>query len=75
MVWHAFKIDHLIDRLAQGLKHAMQDMGCRSLQQMWEHLYNGALRFETRSPSAQREGGVHDLHSFTEPHRFTPRNP
>eukprot|EP00501_MAST-03F_sp_TOSAG23-6_P002071 GSMAST32.ASY1.ANO1.2162.1 assembled CDS len=25
---------------------------------------NGQLRFEIRSPASQREGGVHDLHSF-----------
>jgi IMP dehydrogenase len=27
-------------------------------------LYNDELRFELRSTSAQKEGGVHDLHSF-----------
>jgi len=68
-------IVHYVPYLTQGLKQAMQDMGCRSLRQMQECLYNGTLRFETRSPSAQREGGVHDLHSFAEPHRFTPRKP
>jgi len=42
----------------------LQDMGTSSLSSMWESLYNGDLRFELRSPSAQREGGVHDLHSY-----------
>jgi IMP dehydrogenase len=50
--------------LCQSVRHGLQDMGTRSLEVMWEELYNGKLRFEVRSPSAQREGGVHDLHSF-----------
>ena len=48
----------------QSVRHGLQDMGTRSLEVMWEELYNGTMRFEVRSPSAQREGGVHDLHSF-----------
>jgi IMP dehydrogenase len=56
--------------LMQGVKHAMQDMGCRTLQELHERLYSGQLRFERRSVSAQREGGVHSLHSFVEPHRI-----
>ena len=40
--------------------------GTQSLTVMWERLYSGELRFELRSPSAQREGGVHDLHSFSQ---------
>jgi len=50
--------------LAQSVRHGLQDMGTRSLVEMWARLYDGSLRFELRSPSAQREGGVHDLHSF-----------
>ena len=50
--------------LCQSLRHALQDMGARSLVDLWEQLYDERLRFELRSPSAQREGGVHDLHSY-----------
>merc|ERR1719433_2412128 len=50
--------------LAQGLRHGMQDIGARSLHELAGQLYAGELRFEIRSPAAQREGGVHDLHSF-----------
>ena len=50
--------------LAQSVRHGLQDMGIRSLEQLKEYLYEGKLRFELRSASAQREGGVHDLHSF-----------
>ena len=39
-------------------------MGAPSLVSLWQQLDQGKLRFELRSPSAQREGGVHDLHSF-----------
>ena len=50
--------------LCQSVRHGLQDMGTKSLVIMREGLYNGVLRFEIRSPSAQREGGIHDLHSF-----------
>ena len=39
-------------------------MGCQSLEALWAALYNSQLRFELRTPSAQSEGGIHDLHSF-----------
>jgi len=44
----------------------LQDMGTVSVRALHDQLYNGALRFEVRSSSAQREGGVHDLHSFSQ---------
>jgi IMP dehydrogenase len=50
--------------LCQSIRHGLQDMGTRSLHAMWKELYEGKLRFEVRSSSAQREGGVHDLHNF-----------
>jgi IMP dehydrogenase len=50
--------------LCQSVRHGLQDMGVKSLVETWEQLYRGELRFEVRSPSAQKEGGVHDLHSF-----------
>lgn len=50
--------------LMQGIKHGMQDMGAKSIDELREQLYSGRLRFELRSPAAQREGGVHSLHSF-----------
>jgi len=50
--------------LTQGIKHGMQDLGAKSVDILKEQLYAGQLRFELRSPAAQREGGVHGLHSF-----------
>ena len=54
-----------IPYMLQGVRHGMQDAGVRSLEQCWERLYSGELRFEIRSPAAQREGGVHSLHSYS----------
>ena len=58
-----------IPYLQQGLRHSFQDLGYRSIGELHEALYAGRLRFEERSVSAQREGGVHSLHSYEEPHR------
>lgn len=53
--------------LIQGLKHAFQDLGYRSIPALHAALHEESLRFETRSLSAQIEGGVHDMHSYKEP--------
>jgi IMP dehydrogenase len=50
--------------LVQGVKHGMQDLGAKSVAVLKSQLYSGELRFELRSSAAQREGGVHGLHSF-----------
>jgi len=50
--------------LTQGVKHGMQDLGSKSLNVLRDSLHTGELRFELRSPAAQREGGIHGLHSF-----------
>ncbi len=54
----------LVAYLTQGLKLAMQDTGVRSIAALHEGLEAGDLRFELRSPAAQREGGIHDLYSY-----------
>jgi IMP dehydrogenase len=53
--------------LIQGLKHSLQDMGTKDMTTLHEKLQSGKLRFELRSPSAQLEGGVHDMYSYKEP--------
>merc|ERR1719487_1078149 len=45
--------------LAQGVKHGFQDMGFSTVKALQTALQEGTLRFEIRSPAAQREGGVH----------------
>merc|ERR550532_391081 len=57
-------IHRYIPYLAQGIRHGMQDMGSDSIDDLLSKLYSGHLRFELRSAAAQREGGVHGLHSF-----------
>mmetsp|Transcript_26435 Transcript_26435/g.61926 ORF Transcript_26435/g.61926 Transcript_26435/m.61926 type:complete len:519 (+) Transcript_26435:105-1661(+) len=53
-----------IPYLMQGIRHGLQDAGIKSVDIARERLYNGKLRFEIRSPAAQKEGGVHGLHSY-----------
>lgn len=54
-----------IPYLVQGIRHGLQDAGCQSVEDAQEKLYSDRLRFEIRSPSAQAEGGVHGLHSYS----------
>jgi len=58
--------------LLQGVKHALQDVGCRSIAELHARMESGQLRFEKRSDSARVEGGVHSLHSYQDPHRLRP---
>jgi IMP dehydrogenase len=53
--------------LVLGLRQSFQDVGIRSVTHLHEQMRSGDLRFERRSISSQREGGVHSLHSFTDP--------
>lgn len=50
--------------LMQGVRHGLQDAGIKSLTEARSKLYSNTLRFEIRSPAAQKEGGVHGLHSY-----------
>lgn len=53
-----------IPYLTTGVKHGLQDLGTASLANLHIRREAGLLRFEVRSPAAQREGGVHGLHAF-----------
>jgi len=63
----------LVAYLAQGLRLALQDLGVRSVKALHEGAAGGTVRFELRSPSAQREGGVHDLYAYTQPDAYSNR--
>lgn len=57
-------VQRYVPYLVQGVKHGLQDIGAQSVADLGQMLQTGELRFELRSPAAQREGGVHGLHSF-----------
>ncbi|KAI8985315.1 IMP dehydrogenase/GMP reductase [Pilobolus umbonatus] len=50
--------------LITGVQHSLQDIGCSSVKQFHEDVYNAKVRFEKRTAAAQLEGGVHGLHSY-----------
>lgn len=60
--------------LVQGLRQSFQDMGIRSLKELHHSLHSGRLRFERRTISAQAQGSVHSLYSYTQP-TMTAANP
>jgi len=57
-------VHRFVPYIVQGIKHGMQDLGVSSLHELRRQLHAGELRFELRSSAAQREGGVHGLHSY-----------
>lgn len=54
-----------IPYLHVGLQHSLQDIGVKSVQELREGVKEGRVRFELRTASAQVEGGVHGLNSYT----------
>jgi IMP dehydrogenase len=53
-----------IPYLMQGVRHGLQDAGIKGIAEAKEKIYSGKIRFEILSPAAQKEGGVHGLHSY-----------
>ncbi|KAI9433330.1 IMP dehydrogenase [Lactarius indigo] len=51
--------------LHAGLQHSLQDIGVRSIAELRDGVGEGRVRFELRTASAQVEGGVHGLNSYT----------
>ena len=58
---------HFGEYIVKSLFHALQSLGYKSIRELHDGLYNGTLSFEARSPSAQGEGTVHNLYSYTSP--------
>ncbi|EAU87620.1 IMP dehydrogenase [Coprinopsis cinerea okayama7 len=48
-----------------GVQHSLQDVGVRSVAELQEGVRQSKVRFELRTASAQVEGGVHGLNSYT----------
>lgn len=57
-------ITKFIPYLYNGLQHSCQDIGVTSVQLLRDAVNAGDVRFELRTPSAQLEGGVHNLYSY-----------
>jgi len=55
----------MIPYLAHGVKQGFQDLGANSLSKVHDLLATGELTMEVRTGAAQREGGIHDMHSYT----------
>ncbi|KAG8794579.1 inosine-5'-monophosphate dehydrogenase [Serendipita sp. 398] len=58
-------IHKFLPYLHTGLQHSLQDVGQRSVVALQQAVRDGTVRFELRTASAQVEGGVHGLHSYT----------
>ncbi|PVF99216.1 IMP dehydrogenase [Serendipita vermifera] len=58
-------IHKFLPYLHTGLQHSLQDAGQRSIQDLQSGVRAGVVRFELRTASAQVEGGVHGLNSYT----------
>lgn len=56
-----------IPYLVQGLRQSFQDMGIKTIPELHKFTEEGKVRFEKRSLSAQAQGTVHGLYSFTYP--------
>ncbi|KAA1477460.1 IMP dehydrogenase [Dentipellis sp. KUC8613] len=51
--------------LHAGLQHSFQDIGVKNVKELRAGVQEGRVRFELRTASAQVEGGVHGLNSYT----------
>jgi len=54
----------LVPYLIHGVKQGFQDLGAKSLAHVTDLRISGSMRMETRTGAAQKEGGVHDMHSY-----------
>ncbi|KAF8548507.1 IMPDH-domain-containing protein [Imleria badia] len=54
-----------IPYLHVGVQHSLQDIGVKSVDELKAGVSAGRVRFELRTASAQVEGGVHGLNSYT----------
>ncbi|KAJ1675144.1 inosine-5'-monophosphate dehydrogenase [Spiromyces aspiralis] len=57
-------VTKFVPYLYAGLQHSLQDMGIRSLADLWPNVIAGKVRFERRSAAAQREGGIYGLYQY-----------
>jgi IMP dehydrogenase len=53
-----------IPRLVRAVNHGFQDLAHQSISELHGAIRNNTQRYEVRSQSAIREGGIHDLYSY-----------
>jgi IMP dehydrogenase len=53
-----------VQYIAQGLRHAFQDVGFININELHKGMAEGRLRMQIRSISSIKEGGVHDLYQY-----------
>jgi IMP dehydrogenase len=58
-------VKHFLPYLYVGVQHSFQDVGVKSVAELHQGVKEGKVRFEARTASAQLEGGVHGLNSYT----------
>lgn len=58
-------VKDFLQYLYAGLQHSLQDIGVKSIGELKDGVVDGTVRFELRTASAQVEGGVHGLNSYT----------
>lgn len=58
-------IKQFLPYLQTGVQHSLQDIGVKSVAELRQGVNEGKVRFEARTASAQLEGGVHGLNSYT----------
>jgi len=58
-------VTRFVPYLYAGLQHSLQDIGVKSLTELREGVLAGSVRFEQRTVSAQAEGNVHGLDSYS----------
>ncbi|KAF8486503.1 IMP dehydrogenase [Gautieria morchelliformis] len=58
-------IQAFLPYLHAGLQHSLQDIGVRTVRELQAGVKADRVRFELRTASAQVEGGVHGLNSYT----------
>ncbi|KAF5353561.1 hypothetical protein D9756_008097 [Leucocoprinus leucothites] len=58
-------VKQFLPYLYVGVQHSFQDIGVRNMAELQKGVKAGSVRFEARTASAQLEGGVHGLNSYT----------
>lgn len=57
-------LNRYIPYIVQGVKHGFQDLGAPGVKIGKEMCQRGEIRFELRTTSAQKEGGIHSLYTY-----------